>query len=271
MMIPVSTGGGKNGFIDVRENKAGDSNRQGISNAPVARRAAALRSDGRRIERPLEFSCALALPRLRWTYVARYAAMGKGDRGALAFGRGVGQKDWCDMNLGPSKRMAIVAAGVLLFDQLTKLAVLKYLGYAQEKVIIEGFFKFVHWRNTGAAWSLFNQFAGSNQLLAIFALVALLVLFLTRHHFDSHTLLGQLSLGLIFGGIAGNLMDRFNHGHVVDFIYFYLNRRGGGEIGFPAFNVADSAICTGVGLLFLLSWQKDHAGAAPTKEPAGQN
>ena len=219
----------------------------------------------------MEFSCALALPRLRWTYVARYAAMGKGDRGALAFGGGVGQKDWCDMNLGPSKRMAIVAAGVLLFDQLTKLAVLKYLGYAQEKVIIEGFFKFVHWRNTGAAWSLFNQFAGSNQLLAIFALVALLVLFLTRHHFDSHTLLGQLSLGLIFGGIAGNLMDRFNHGHVVDFIYFYLNRRGGGEIGFPAFNVADSAICTGVGLLFLLSWQKDHAGAAPTKEPAGQN
>src|SRR5205823_9230936 len=73
----------------------------------------ALRADGRRIERPLEFLCALALPRLRRTYVACYAAMGKGDRGALAFGGGVGQKDWCDMNLGPSKRMAIVAAGVL--------------------------------------------------------------------------------------------------------------------------------------------------------------
>ena len=116
--------------------------------------------------------------------------------------------------------------------------------------------------------ALFNQVAGSNQLLAIFALVALLVLFLTRHHFDSHTLVGQISLGLIFGGIAGNLIDRFRHGHVVDFIYFYLSRRGGVEVGFPAFNIADSAICAGVALLFLLSWQKDQASASPAKGSA---
>jgi len=161
--------------------------------------------------------------------------------------------------------MAVVAAAALVLDQLTKLAVLSYLGPDQEKVIIDGFFKFVHWGNTGAAWSLFNQFAGSNQLLAVFALVALLVLFFTRHHFDSHTLLGQLSLGLIFGGIAGNLVDRFTHRHVEDFIYFYIALRGGGEIGFPAFNIADSAICTGVALLFLLSWQKDQAAASPAK------
>ena len=172
------------------------------------------------------------------------------------------------MNPGPTRRMALVAAIVLVLDQLAKQAVLKFLGYAEEKVIIDGFFKFVHWRNTGAAWSLFNEFAGANQLLAIFAVVALLVLFLTRHHFDSRTLLGQLSLGLIFGGIAGNLVDRFAHEHVIDFIYFYVKRRGGGEIGFPAFNIADSAICTGVGLLFLLSWQKDHEAATPTGEPA---
>jgi signal peptidase II len=172
------------------------------------------------------------------------------------------------MNLGPTRRMALVAVIVLALDQLTKQAVLKFLGYSQEKVIIDGFFKFVHWRNTGAAWSLFNEFAGANQFLAVFALAALLVLFLTRHHFDSHTLLGQFSLGLIFGGIAGNLVDRFVHEHVVDFIYFYMNRRGGGELGFPAFNIADTAICTGVGLLFLLSWQKDQAPATPPGEPA---
>src|SRR5204863_5038008 len=183
----------------------------------------------------------------------------------------VRQKQFWNMNLGPTKRMAVVASTVLLLDQLTKLAVLKYLGYAQEKVVIDGFFKFVHWGNTGAAWSLFNQFSASNQLLAVFALVALLVLFFTRHHFDSHTVLGQLSLGLIFGGIAGNLVDRFVHQHVVDFIYFYLNRRGGGELGFPAFNVADSAICTGVALLFLLSWQKEQPATAPAKAPAQQS
>src|SRR2546421_11770650 len=135
------------------------------------------------------------------------------------------------MNLGPTKRMAVVASTVLLLDQLTKLAVLKYLGYAQEKVVIEGFFKFVHWGNTGAAWSLFNQFSASNQLLAVFALVALLVLFFTRHHFDWHTLIGRLSFGLIFGGIAGNLGDRFTHRLGMDYISFYIARRGGGEIG----------------------------------------
>ena len=151
----------------------------------------------------------------------------------------------------------MVGLAVLIFDQLTKLLILRYLGYAQEKVVVEGFFNLVHWGNTGAAWSLFNRHASSNLFLAIFAVVALLVLFATRHHFDVHTRSGQLALGLIFGGIAGNLIDRFLRGHVIDFLYFYVSRRGGGEIGFPAFNVADSAICVGVALLFLLSWQKE--------------
>ena len=168
-------------------------------------------------------------------------------------------------------RIVYLALFVFALDQLTKLVVLKHLAYGDDRDIIPGFFKFVHWGNTGAAWSLFNEFAGSNQLLALFALTALLVLFLTRHHFDSHTLVGQLSLGLIFGGIAGNLVDRFTHKHVVDFLYFYLVQRGGGEIGFPAFNVADTAICTGVGLLFLLSWQKDQTGSAPAREQARQS
>jgi signal peptidase II len=158
----------------------------------------------------------------------------------------------------PTRRLAFIALGVLAFDQLTKLLVLHYLGYAQEKIIIDGFFNLVHWGNPGAAWSLFNRYASSNMYLAVFAVVALLVLFITRHHFDVHTRTGQVALGLIFGGIAGNLLDRFLRGHVIDFLYFHISRRGGGEIGFPAFNVADSAICIGVGLLFLLSWRRDH-------------
>ncbi len=168
--------------------------------------------------------------------------------------------------LGPTRRLAIVAAVVLVLDQATKLLVLRYLGYAQEKVIIEGFFNLVHWGNPGAAWSLFNRYASSNMYLAMFAVVALLVLFATRHHFDVHTRTGQVALGLIFGGIAGNLLDRFLRGHVIDFLYFYVSRRGGGEIGFPAFNIADSAICIGVGLLFVLSWQKEPDPEAAERE-----
>ena len=158
----------------------------------------------------------------------------------------------------PSRRIAAITLLVLAADQLTKQLVLNYLGYAQEKVVIEGFFKFVHWGNTGAAWSLFR---GNNELLAIIALVALLALFLTRHHFDSRTLPGQIALGLIFGGIVGNLIDRLRVGHVIDFIFFYVERGGGSEVGFPAFNVADSAICIGVGLIFLITWRNEHAPA----------
>jgi signal peptidase II len=156
----------------------------------------------------------------------------------------------------PNRRIALIAAVVVALDQLTKHLVLRFLPQAgQERVVIEGFFRFVHWGNTGAAWSLFR---GNNELLAGVALLALLILFLSRHHFDSRTLLSQVAFGLIFGGIVGNLIDRLWVGHVIDFIYFYLQQRGGTEIGFPAFNVADSAICTGVGLVFLITWRSDH-------------
>src|SRR6266849_8609484 len=150
------------------------------------------------------------------------------------------------MDRSANWRIASLALSVLVLDQLSKLMVLKYLGYAQEKVIVEGFFKFVHWGNTGAAWSLFR---GNNYLLALVAILAVVVLYFSRHHFDARTLLGQIAFGLICGGIVGNLIDRLWAGHVIDFIYFYLVQRSGTEVGFPAFNVADSAICTGVGLV----------------------
>jgi len=162
----------------------------------------------------------------------------------------------------PNRRIAAIALLVIGLDQLTKALVLKLLGYAQEKVVIEGFFKFVHWWNTGAAWSLFR---GNNQWLALIALVALVVLYFSRHHFDSRTVLGQIAFGLIFGGIVGNLIDRVCRSHVIDFLYFYLHQRGGTELGFPAFNVADSAICTGVALVFLVTLRNEQAAkAVPT-------
>jgi signal peptidase II len=166
------------------------------------------------------------------------------------------------MKFNANWRIVSLALFVFVLDQVTKLVVLKYLGYSQEKVVLKGFFKLVHWGNTGAAWSLFR---GNNRILAIVALAALMILVWTRHHFDVHKLGGQISLGLIFGGILGNLLDRVRVGHVVDFLYFYLLRHDGDEAGFPAFNVADTAICIGVGLLFILSWKSDLSQPAETK------
>lgn len=158
----------------------------------------------------------------------------------------------------PTRRLLLVAGVVYGLDQLTKYLVLQFLGQNEERVIVEGFFKFVHWGNTGAAWSLFF---GNNKLLAVVAAVALVGLFLARKHFDTRTLLGQLAFGMILGGIAGNLTDRLipSRQHVIDFLRFYINTTNGEEAGFPAFNIADSGICVGVALIFWVTWRTEHA------------
>jgi signal peptidase II len=165
------------------------------------------------------------------------------------------------------RRIFALAAGIYLLDQLTKLVLVGRLPLGREVEVLPGFFRLVHWGNTGAAWSLFH---GNNFLLAAVSAVALVLLYLARNQFEVHTRAGQAALGLIFGGIAGNLTDRLLHGHVVDFLYFHLVRRDGSEAGFPAFNVADAAICSGVGLILLLSWRpepKPRPAAAPPAPP----
>jgi signal peptidase II len=140
----------------------------------------------------------------------------------------------------PNRRIAAIALAILALDQLTKALILKFLpDRDDEKVIIAGFFKLVHWWNTGAAWSLFT---GNNLILAAVAAAALCVLFLSRHHFESRVK------------------------HVIDFLYFYVQTRDGSPRGFPAFNVADSAICTGVGLIFLITWKTERT--PKTAEPS---
>ncbi len=157
----------------------------------------------------------------------------------------------------PGRRIASLAAFVFILDQFTKLLVLRFLVENYEHTVISGFFSLTRRANTGAAWSLF---AGNNAVLAIVALIALAALILNRHHFNAHTAAGQVALGLIFGGITGNLTDRLLPGRhaVVDFLHFYLQRRGSYDtLDFPAFNIADSAICTGVALIFFATWRNE--------------
>jgi signal peptidase II len=163
-----------------------------------------------------------------------------------------------------NRRMLMIAALVLAADQAAKNLVLQHLGPGENRIVINGFFRLVNWGNTGAAWSLFHD---SNDVLACVSAVALAGLIFWRRHFHIETLMGQISLGLICGGIAGNLVDRItpDRHKVIDFLRFYLITHSGREAGFPAFNVADSAICVGVGLLILISIRRDTAaaGAAP--------
>jgi signal peptidase II len=159
----------------------------------------------------------------------------------------------------PNRRIATLALCVLACDQVSKWFVLRDLYRDDEIPVIPGFFNLTLRANTGAAWSMFS---GNNALLALVALAALVILYFTRHHFSAHRLSGQFAFGLIFGGIIGNLTDRLLPGRhaVVDFLHFYMGRRGTGDVfDFPAFNIADSAICTGVALIFLINWKDDSA------------
>lgn len=164
---------------------------------------------------------------------------------------------WASMS--PEWRIVAVATAVLVPDHLSKWIVVSTLRLDERRSFLPGFLDLVHWGNTGSAWSLFH---GNNNLLAAVALVAVGALWYWRHHFEAHRQAGQVALGLLFGGTLGNLIDRVlpARRHVVDFLYFHLHPRGGGEAGFPAFNVADVAICTGVGLMLLL-------GLIPSPEP----
>lgn len=158
------------------------------------------------------------------------------------------------------------ALAVFLADQATKGLVTHFLAYGTERSWLPGFFNLVHWGNTGSAWSMFRD---NNTPLAAVSALALLILWAFRDRFEPHLGIGRSALGLLFGGIAGNLLDRIlpSRRHVVDFLYFHLHPKDGGELGFPAFNIADSAICIGVGLLILRSWQST---ASPPDQPQPQ-
>jgi signal peptidase II len=165
-------------------------------------------------------------------------------------------------------RIAVLALVIFGLDQITKWTVIHFLPipYQSEVHVLPGFFRLVHVHNTGAAWSMFH---GNNIWLALISIVALVVLILVRDKFGAQTSAGSIALGLIFGGILGNVCDRLVHGHVIDFLHFHLITRSGVQHDFPAFNVADSAICVGVGLLFILSWRPENA--ANPAEPTADN
>jgi signal peptidase II len=148
------------------------------------------------------------------------------------------------------RRVGTIAVLILVLDQLTKWLVVRYIHPAQPVPILDGFFQLVHWRNTGAAWGILRDY---NFVLAIISVLTVLALYLFRHTFGIQRPAAGWALGLIAGGILGNVIDRIRFRAVVDFLDFYNDRLG----HWPAFNVADSAICVGVVLYIIVSWRNE--------------
>jgi len=145
--------------------------------------------------------------------------------------------------------VALIAVTVAVLDQLTKWLVVRFISPEESRVVVSGFFNLVNWTNTGAAWGIFQN---NNLVLATISLLTILALYLFRRSFHLGRWGSRIALGLITGGIIGNLIDRIRVGSVIDFLFFYV-----GQYHWPAFNVADSAICIGVGLYIILSWRSD--------------
>src|SRR5713226_4565959 len=154
----------------------------------------------------------------------------------------------------------LIVLVVVLLDRWTKYVVAQRISLYSHIQVIPGFFRLTHTENTGAAFSLFADSPApwkTGMLIAFsgIALVVVSVLLWKNHH--AHVATG-IGLSLIMGGALGNLWDRLARGRVVDFLLFYFRR-----YQWPVFNLADSAIVVGAGLLVIeILWGKAH-----TQEP----
>ena len=153
-------------------------------------------------------------------------------------------------------------------DQATKIWIDAKLTYADRIPVIDGFFYLTHVRNPGAAFSLFTDMDPSLRM-AFFVSVSLVAMGIIASFFRKLApgdRLSALALGMILGGAVGNLIDRLWHGEVVDFLHFRL----WSGYSWPDFNLADSFIVVGVGLLVLelLASEGETRAASASNSPS---
>jgi signal peptidase II len=140
----------------------------------------------------------------------------------------------------------LLVAATLLLDRWTKVFIQKRFDLNESVSVIDGFFNITYVRNTGVAFGIFSSISSpaKSVLLSVFTAFAAVIVVTYSVRSPARNRLLQVALGLILGGALGNLYDRLAYGYVVDFLEFYA-----GTYHWPSFNIADSAISTGVALL----------------------
>lgn len=137
-----------------------------------------------------------------------------------------------------------VSVLVLVLDQVTKVYIDKTMRLHDSITVIEGFFNITYLRNKGAAFGILANSSWRLPFFLLVSAVAVVVILVVVSRLRDDQKASALSLSLIFSGAVGNLIDRVRLGEVIDFLYVHWY-----EHYWPAFNVADSAICVGVFLL----------------------
>lgn len=136
----------------------------------------------------------------------------------------------------------IIALGVFILDQVTKYYIKNRLGL-HEPIAVLPFFNLVYVENTGSAFGLFKSLGNAFFIFFASAAMVIISVMIIKEQESGP------GLSLILGGAAGNLADRVFHGYVIDFLDIYI-----GSYHWPAFNIADSALTVGIGLVIISSF-----------------
>jgi|SRR5271168_3676817 len=150
----------------------------------------------------------------------------------------------------------LLALIVVLLDHWTKHLAATRIALYHHVQVIPGFFRLTHTENSGAAFSLFADHPArwKTEMLIAFSMIAMAIVVLLLWKQTRALSISGIALSLILGGAAGNFWDRVSTGHVVDFLLFYVK-----QYEWPVFNLADSSIVVGAGLLILeILFSKSH-------------
>ena len=143
-------------------------------------------------------------------------------------------------------RLGLVSSSVMFADQVSKLIIKNTFALHEQRVVIQNLFNLTYVLNPGGAFGFLSSGSpGVRKFIFLFlsSLVALFVVWF-YHRCAKEYIFLSYGLAMIFGGAVGNLIDRFRYGVVIDFLDFYI-----GNAHWPAFNIADSAISIGMGIL----------------------
>lgn len=141
-------------------------------------------------------------------------------------------------------RPSLIAAIIVIIDQIAKRAVTVWLNEGESFAVINKILSLTLVKNTGAAFGLFKDQTVFFILVSIFAIVFI------GFYFAAKRAVYYLPLAFILGGAAGNLIDRIRFGYVIDFIDFHF---------WPVFNFADSSITAGAGIIFFMAIRRKNA------------
>lgn len=145
----------------------------------------------------------------------------------------------------------LIVLSVLAVDQVSKWLVVKNFEYQEIRTVIPGWFDLTYVLNSGGVWGLGGSLPAPARITVFLALPTVITIFAVAYALSLplSDRLKHWCIALVVGGAIGNLLDRLLIGKVIDFLSVHWQNRH----YWPAFNLADSAICVGIALLLVVT------------------